>query len=154
MLEDHYGRENFKAWIAGLLEKINDLHLEVMETFQNAEGSRVASRWLLTGKNNGFAGTAPDQQDIRMTGTAVWGCARGWEVAEQPRRTRCAGTVSAAHPVDLNRSRYALGERPSWLTNTRRKVSALPNPASRAESATERPASSAERAASMRIVST
>jgi steroid delta-isomerase-like uncharacterized protein len=66
------GRENFKAWIAGLLEKINDLHLEVIETFQNAEGSRVASRWLLTGKNNGFAGTAPDQQDIRMTGTAVW----------------------------------------------------------------------------------
>jgi len=66
------GRENFKAWIAGLLEKINDLHLEVIETFQNAEGSRVASRWLLTGKNNDFAGTAPDQQDIRMTGTAVW----------------------------------------------------------------------------------
>jgi hypothetical protein len=27
---------------------------------------------LLTGKNNGFAGTAPDQQDIEMTGTAVW----------------------------------------------------------------------------------
>jgi hypothetical protein len=26
----------------------------------------------LTGKNNGFAGTAPDQQDIEMTGTAVW----------------------------------------------------------------------------------
>lgn len=23
-------------------------------------GSRVASRWLLTGKNNGFAGTPPD----------------------------------------------------------------------------------------------
>jgi hypothetical protein len=26
----------------------------------------------LTGKNNGFAGTEPDQQDIAMTGTAVW----------------------------------------------------------------------------------
>ena len=24
------------------------------------------------GKNNGFAGTAPHQQDIKMTGTAVW----------------------------------------------------------------------------------
>jgi hypothetical protein len=43
--------ENFKRWIAG---------------------GRVASRWLLTGKNNGFLGTEPDQQDIEMTGTAVW----------------------------------------------------------------------------------
>ena len=66
------GRENFKKWIEGFLAKINDLHLEVLESFQNADGSRVASRWLLTGKNNGFAGTAPDQQDIKMTGTAVW----------------------------------------------------------------------------------
>lgn len=66
------GRENFKAWIDGFLSKIADLHLEVSESFQNADGSRVASRWILTGKNNGFAGTAPDQQEIEMTGTAVW----------------------------------------------------------------------------------
>jgi len=66
------GRENFKRWIAGFLERIDDLHLEVIESFQNADGSRVASRWLLTGKNNGFAGTEPDQQEIKMTGTAVW----------------------------------------------------------------------------------
>ena len=66
------GRENFKRWIAGFLEKIDDLHLEVTESFQNADGSRVASRWVLTGKNNGFAGTAPDQRPIAMTGTAVW----------------------------------------------------------------------------------
>jgi len=66
------GRENFKKWIEGFLATINDLHLEVLESFQNADGSRVASRWRLTGKNNGFAGTAPDQQDIEMTGTAVW----------------------------------------------------------------------------------
>jgi hypothetical protein len=31
----------------------------------------VASRWLLTAKNNGFLGTQPGQQDIAMTGTAV-----------------------------------------------------------------------------------
>ena len=66
------GRENFKKWIEGFLPKINDLHLEVIESFQHADGSRVASRWLLTGKNNGFARTAPDEQDINMTGTAVW----------------------------------------------------------------------------------
>jgi steroid delta-isomerase-like uncharacterized protein len=66
------GRENFKKWIEGFLSTINDLHLEVVESFQNTDGSRVASRWLLTGKNNGFAGTTPDQQEIKMTGTAVW----------------------------------------------------------------------------------
>ena len=49
------GRENFKRWIAGFLD-----------------GSRVTSRWLLTGKNNGILGTKPDQQDVAMTGTAVW----------------------------------------------------------------------------------
>ena len=66
------GRENFKDRTTGFLSKINDLHLEVIESFQNADGSRVTSRWVLTGKNNGFAGTAPDQQEITMTGTAVW----------------------------------------------------------------------------------
>lgn len=66
------GRENFKQWIRGFLTTVDDLHLEVVESFQNADGSRVTSRWLLTGKNNGFMGTAPDQQEIAMTGTAVW----------------------------------------------------------------------------------
>jgi steroid delta-isomerase-like uncharacterized protein len=66
------GRENFKRLVAGFLAKVTDLHLEVIESFQNADGSRVAFRWLLTGKNNGFLGTQPDQQDIAMTGTAVW----------------------------------------------------------------------------------
>jgi ketosteroid isomerase-like protein len=66
------GRDNFKRWIAGFLAHVDVLHLEVLESFQNADGSRVASRWLLTGKNNGFLGTQPDQQDIAMTGTAVW----------------------------------------------------------------------------------
>jgi ketosteroid isomerase-like protein len=70
--ETIFGRENFKEWVAGFLAKVNDLHLEVIESFQNDDGSRVASRWLLTGKNNGFLGTEPDQQDIAMTGTAVW----------------------------------------------------------------------------------
>jgi steroid delta-isomerase-like uncharacterized protein len=66
------GKENFKNWISGFLDKVNDLHLEAAETFQNEDGSRVASRWILTGTNNGILGTEPDQQSISMTGTAVW----------------------------------------------------------------------------------
>jgi hypothetical protein len=51
---------------------VDDLHLEVVESFQNVDGSRVASRWLLTGRNNGILGTRPDKQPVEMTGTAVW----------------------------------------------------------------------------------
>jgi hypothetical protein len=112
-------------WIGGFLAKINDLHLEVVESFQNADGSRVAPCWLLTGKNNGFAGTAPDQQDIKMTGTAVWA---------------------------VREDGYDLGEVPSRLANTRCNVSALSNPASRAESATERPGIKRDRAGLCRFL--
>jgi ketosteroid isomerase-like protein len=66
------GRENFKRWIERFLATVDDLHLEVLESFQNADGSRVTSRWLLTGRNNGVLGTPPDKRGIAMTGTAVW----------------------------------------------------------------------------------
>jgi steroid delta-isomerase-like uncharacterized protein len=66
------GRENFKAWVSDFLTVLTDVHLEVLESFQSADGRRVTSRWLLTGRNNGILGTAPDQRDVTMTGTAVW----------------------------------------------------------------------------------
>jgi ketosteroid isomerase-like protein len=66
------GREEFKRWVEGFLTKVDDLHLEVTESFANSDGSRVTSRWLLTGRNNGILGTVPDKRDIAMTGTAVW----------------------------------------------------------------------------------
>jgi hypothetical protein len=54
------------------LEKIADFEFEVIETFQNEDGSRVASRWRVTGKNNGILGMLADQRPIDFTGTAVW----------------------------------------------------------------------------------
>lgn len=66
------GREEFKKWVRAFHATIADIHLEPVETFQSADGSRVASRWILTGTNNGFAGTEPDGRPVRMTGTAVW----------------------------------------------------------------------------------
>jgi steroid delta-isomerase-like uncharacterized protein len=66
------GKETVKNWIREFLEKVNDLHLDVIETFQNEDGTRVTSRWVLTGKNNDIVGTEPDQQPIAMTGTAIW----------------------------------------------------------------------------------
>lgn len=65
-------RDTFKAWAAGFLSSIDDFNFEIVETFQNECGDRVASRWIVTGKNNGFLGSAPCQSPIRITGTAVF----------------------------------------------------------------------------------
>ncbi|GHF83796.1 nuclear transport factor 2 family protein [Amycolatopsis bartoniae] len=66
------GRENFKAWIAAFLRQIHDFELEVVETFQNHDGSRVASRWRVHGRNNGVLGTEPDGRPVSFSGIAVW----------------------------------------------------------------------------------
>jgi ketosteroid isomerase-like protein len=65
-------RAEFKKWVAAFLASINDFRFEVIETFQNEAGDRVASRWRITGKNNGFMGSEPCQSPIDMTGTAIW----------------------------------------------------------------------------------
>lgn len=69
---DIVSKEKFKEWIRLFLGKITDFEFEALETFQNEDGSRVASRWRVTGKNNGVLGTEPDQRPIAFTGTAVW----------------------------------------------------------------------------------
>lgn len=65
-------RGEFKRWIAAFLSRINDFEFHIVETFQNEAGDRVAARWRVTGKNNGFAGTEPDQKPIDLCGTAIW----------------------------------------------------------------------------------
>jgi hypothetical protein len=65
-------RAEFKKWVATFLASIDDFEFHIVETFQNAEGDRVASRWRITGKNNGFMGLEPCQTPFEMTGTAIW----------------------------------------------------------------------------------
>ena len=69
---DIRGKDNFIAWARDFLGKINDFHFEVIETFQNQDGSRVASLWRVTGRNNGMMGTDANQKPISLTGTAIW----------------------------------------------------------------------------------
>jgi hypothetical protein len=66
------GREAFKQWVAAFIATIDDLTFESVETFQNAAGDRVASRWKLSGRNNGFMGLEPCGTPFEMIGTAVW----------------------------------------------------------------------------------
>jgi hypothetical protein len=69
---DIVGREAFKAWVRGFQSQVDDFQFHVVETFQNAEGTRVASRWRVTGRNKGLMGAEPNGASFEMTGTAVW----------------------------------------------------------------------------------
>jgi hypothetical protein len=69
---DIVSRAAFKEWVRQFLAKITDFEFEIVETFQNEDGSRVASRWRVSGKNNGVLGTRADLRPIAFTGTAVW----------------------------------------------------------------------------------
>ena len=69
---DIVSKDRFKEWVKLFLEQVADFKFEVIETFQNEDGSRVASRWRVTGKNNGILGMPADQRPIDFTGTAIW----------------------------------------------------------------------------------
>lgn len=69
---DIVGREAFKEWIRAFLAELPDLRLDVTETFENAGGTRVASRWRIHGTNNGYLHSAAIGEPIVFTGTAVW----------------------------------------------------------------------------------
>ncbi|NWD74950.1 nuclear transport factor 2 family protein [Pseudomonas gingeri] len=69
---DIVGREAFIQWIGIFLSKIEDFTFGSIETFQNKDGTRVASRWKLSGKNQGFIGGQSCRTPFEMLGTAVW----------------------------------------------------------------------------------
>jgi steroid delta-isomerase-like uncharacterized protein len=69
---DVVSRESFKAWAKQFNHLVSGLQFDVIETFQNEDGSRVASRWRVSGRNNGMFGLPADQREISFTGTAVW----------------------------------------------------------------------------------
>lgn len=66
------GRADFKAWVRRFLATVHNLEFTVVETFQNADGTRVCSLWELAGHNNGIVGLEPDGRPVHLTGTAVW----------------------------------------------------------------------------------
>ncbi len=69
---DVQGRAAFKEWVKNFQTKIADGRLANREIFPSADGKRVVSRWLATGKNRGLFGTAADGRPIEFTGIAIW----------------------------------------------------------------------------------
>lgn len=69
---DISGPEDFKTWVARFQSRIADLRWETIETFSNLDGSRVASRFRITGRNNGMLGLPADGKPVAFTGTAIF----------------------------------------------------------------------------------
>jgi hypothetical protein len=69
---DICSRQEFQRWVKRFQAQVHDFQFHVVESFQNADGSRLASHWRVTGRNNDLMGTEPTGVPFEMTGTAVW----------------------------------------------------------------------------------
>lgn len=61
----------FKKRVRRFLARVHDLQFQFAETFQDQDGSRVASRWQVTGRYNGIVGTKPNGAPFETTDTAL-----------------------------------------------------------------------------------
>jgi predicted ester cyclase len=66
------GRDAFKAWVADMQKLVGDATNEHLEIITNATGTRVVSRWITKGYNNGMFGLPADRRPIAFTGMAIW----------------------------------------------------------------------------------
>lgn len=66
------GREAFKAWVREFQERLHDARTVSVEAFASADGTRVVSRWICTGRNNGLLGLPADGRPVSFTGIAIW----------------------------------------------------------------------------------
>jgi steroid delta-isomerase-like uncharacterized protein len=69
---DVVGRAVFKEWARTFTSKIRDIRLKSLDMFSSADGTRVVSRWVVTGFNQGILGSPSDDRPIQISGIAVW----------------------------------------------------------------------------------
>jgi predicted ester cyclase len=69
---DIVGQAAFKQWIKAFTSKIREPRLLSHDMFSSVDGSRVVSRWTLTGFNQGMFGTPADDRPVQFTGIAIW----------------------------------------------------------------------------------
>jgi SnoaL-like domain len=65
------GREAFKKWVEDFSAAIGNFDSEVLDSFEDCDGSRVALAFRVTGTNNGAFGTKPDGSPIELTGIVI-----------------------------------------------------------------------------------
>lgn len=65
-------RVDFKEWLRAFGRMIGDRELHPLDTFSNADGSKVVTRWKVTGCNDGILGLPRDGRPIEFTGISIW----------------------------------------------------------------------------------
>ncbi|MBN8675288.1 MAG: ester cyclase [Chitinophagales bacterium] len=66
------GRHNFKNWVSQFQQLLLNALTISQEAFANAAGTRVVSRWICSGNNNGIFGLPADGRYVSFTGIAIW----------------------------------------------------------------------------------
>ena len=66
------GRALFKNWVRGFQKLLLEAKTESVDIFFNETQSKVVSRWVCSGKNNGLFELRPDNRFISFTGIAIW----------------------------------------------------------------------------------
>ncbi|MCM4151125.1 SnoaL-like polyketide cyclase [Arenibacter sp. N53] len=66
------GRDKFKEWIKAFQKLLLDAKTESVDIFFDKAESKVVSRWVCSGLNNGLFGLKPDLKSISFTGIAIW----------------------------------------------------------------------------------
>jgi hypothetical protein len=65
------GRQAFKKWVKDFSAVIGNFDSEVVDSFENGDGSRVALAFRVTGTNNGAFGTEADGSPVELTGIVI-----------------------------------------------------------------------------------
>ena len=94
------GRDKFIAWAKDFLSKINDFGFEVIETFQNEDGSRVASLWRNYWQEQRHDGNGSRPTANQFNRDCDLERARRRKVTTQPCRTRGLGDIPEPHPQE------------------------------------------------------
>tara|TARA_R110002050_G_scaffold26056_2_gene69057 strand:- start:665 stop:1102 length:438 start_codon:yes stop_codon:yes gene_type:complete len=66
------GRENFKNWVKGFQRLLLDAKTESIDLFHDPSKTKVVSRWVCSGRNNGLFAIEPDNKLVSFTGIAIW----------------------------------------------------------------------------------
>jgi predicted ester cyclase len=69
--KDMHGRDAFKKWLQGFQAKVKELKVVPLEMMATADGKRVITRMVASGKNNGMFGTAPDGSPVEFVAISI-----------------------------------------------------------------------------------
>ena len=68
---DIKGRDAFKKWLQGFQARVNDLKVVPLEILATRDGTRVTTRMVATGRNNGMFGTQPDNAPVEFVAISI-----------------------------------------------------------------------------------